>query len=83
MLERKIEIIRKDVTRTRLTVTKSRVTIKIPLKYKTVNQDTIKNLLNVAEEIGIPKFSLRGKLISQSSIVMSTDNKSTRLKFNW
>ena len=78
----KIEIIDKDILNPRLTVTKTRITMKFPIGFDKAEKDylTIK-FTRVAEVIGEPEHSLRSSILN-NMLTMRDDNGKILFTFN-
>lgn len=76
IVKRKIEVIDKDITSPKLTVATDRITIKFPIGYDVKKKkDLSVKLLRVAEKIGIPEFTLRGRVSEKETISMQNQKK--------
>lgn len=74
MQDQKVEILDTDVLYPKLTVTSTRITIKFPVGYK--NKEKIREaFLKIAEHIGKPEFSLRGRLGKEGQFFQMKNNK--------
>lgn len=65
------EVVYKDVAYPKLTVAVDRVSVKFPIGYKDNHEHDLILLefLDLAEEIGIPEKTLRGRLRDHESII--------------
>ena len=68
-----LEIIDKDVTNPRLTITQDRITMKFPLDYAN-KENVIQAFAIIADQIGFPLYSLRGALHGTSIILRRDKN---------
>lgn len=76
---RKIEIINKEVTKFKLTLTKDHVRIKIPIG-QILDEAMKKKLLKIADKHPNPEFTLRGTVESNKIILTKQDRT---ISFNY
>ena len=78
----KFELIEKDVTCPRLTLTKSRTTIKVPIGYDITKQKIITEFVNSILDNMIIDTSLRGRF-DDKGITLFNDNLTIRKRFDF
>jgi hypothetical protein len=77
----KIEVVNKDIRQPRLTVTKDRITIKLPLNCD--KKEWFKEkFLKAAEQIGKPQHSLRSSVLQEKFLAMRDNKGNVLFRFN-